>query len=377
MSRPKSFIAVADVHLGAKLYNIPELAEDLKEDFSRIIELAIEKKVDYLFIVGDLFDTNKPTPDLINFVTAEVKKARANGCIVAGIAGDHDKPVGNASWVHLCKVFPVNQLYTPAFLGFDYCDNSMENVTKIKEHEDKENVEWIFLHGQVPELFGFVEDKKRLDFKEIDLINSFPKLKGVILGDIHVPTEGEIHDPLMKRDPLPYIGYCGSLGMVKPSEIGHKKGVLYYDGEKLSRLKFDMTRKFVKLNLGDSLTPVNFIQKYTKFFAADTGKKKPLFVVEYDSSSEELLPQTAPLYDVGLVKLAKVRVKESQEDEEELETVNIRSELNTKGRIEKVLKTEIADKTAFELARSLLNNDDCTAVLDKFKEEALNEKDET
>ena len=124
----KSFIAIADVHLGAKLYNIPELGQDLKEDFSRLINLAISKKVDYLFIAGDLFDTNKPTPDLIDFVSNEVRKAGTNGCIVAGIAGDHDKPVNSASWIHLSKVIPINRLGDPSFLGFDYCDNSMDNI---------------------------------------------------------------------------------------------------------------------------------------------------------------------------------------------------------------------------------------------------------
>lgn len=368
----KSFIAIADVHLGAKLYNIPELGQDLKEDFSRLINLAISKKVDYLFIAGDLFDTNKPTPDLIDFVSNEVRKAGTNGCIVAGIAGDHDKPVNSASWIHLSKVIPINQLGDPSFLGFDYCDNSMDNIAKIAEHENKEELEWIFLHGQVPELFGFVEDKKRLDFKNVDLINNFPKLKGVILGDIHVPSEGEIHDPKMLRKDLPYIGYCGSLGMVKPSEIGHKKGVLYFDGEKLGRLKFEMTRKFVKLNLGDSLAPINWVQKYANFFKAETGKK-PLFVVEYDAKSQELIPQTLPLYDVGLVKLARVKAKpdETSDDEDETEAVNIRSELNTKGRIDKVLKTEIADLAAYTLASALLHNDDPTAILDKFKEDSL------
>ena len=375
MAQP-TFIAIADVHLGAKLYNIPELAEDLKEDFKRAVDLAIAKKVKYLVIAGDLFDSNKPTPDLVDFVAEQVEKAGSNGCIVTGIAGDHDKPINSSSWIHLSGVVPIMDLNEPSFLGFDYCDTSMDNIQKIIDYPNKQHVEWIFLHGQVPELFSFVEEKKKLDFKEVDLINTCPKLKGVILGDIHTTSESVIHDPKMVRTTLPYIGYCGSLGMVKPKEVGHKKGLLYYDGEKLSRLKFEMTRKCIKLNLADSIEPINWISKYTNFFKDNKGKK-PLFIVEYDSSSEHLLAKASPLFEVGLVRTAHVKFKgAAAQGEDEGETINIRSELNTEGRIDKVLKQVLTNKTAYDLAAALLSNDDATAILDKFKQDTLEENEQ-
>lgn len=371
-----SFLAISDVHLGCNLFRIPELGEDLKDDFARAVDLAISLKVNYLFIVGDLFDVNKPSPDLIRFVSEQVKKLGVNGVIAAGIAGDHDKPINNATWIHLTKVLPIADLGDPRFVGYDYNDRSMSNIERLDKlkKSTKAKVEWIFLHGHVPELFGFVEEKKLLDFKEIDLIDDFPALKGIILGDIHRPTEGKIHDPKMEKEVLPYIGYCGSLGMVRPDEIGHKKGLLYYDGTKLSRVKFELDRKFIRMDIADSLEPINWVQKYTKFFRDNEGKK-PVIIVEYDKSSKALLPQAAPLYEVAVVKT--MLSKKKKHETEETETINIRSELKTSDRAEKVLRNELSDKMVFDLAFGIINADDPTAVLDEFRDKMLNNEQPT
>lgn len=363
-----TFLAIADVHIGWKLFNLPELADDLKEDFIRAVDLAIKLKVTYLFIVGDLFDINKPTPDLIAFVKTQVDRAAKAGVIMAGIAGDHDKPINENSWIHLTGVVPINDLNDPRFVGYDYCDQSMLNIKAIDELTTKKQVEWIFLHGQVPGLFDFCEEKKLLDFKQVDLIGDFPNLKGVVLGDIHYPSESVVHDPKEERQPLPFIGYCGSLGMVKSSEIGNKKGILYFDGNKLKRIPFELTRKFIKIILSEAFTPINWISKYSQFFKEHKGKK-PLIVVEYNSSEEEKLPLLNSLYEVALVKLSKV----SKTQDNEAEAINLRSELTTNKQTSAVLRKEFTDDVAFNLASALIDSEDeATTILDKFKASIFN-----
>lgn len=368
MQNNYTFLAIADVHIGWKLYNLPELAEDLKDDFSRAIDLAIKLKVNYLFIVGDLFDTNKPTPDLIGFVKRQVERAAREKVILAGIAGDHDKPINENSWIHLTGIVPINNLNDSRFVGFDYCDQSMLNIQAIDELTTKKEVEWIFLHGQVPGLFDFCEEKKLLDFKQIDIIQDFPKLKGVVLGDIHYPSESVIQDPKGERENLPYIGYCGSLGMVKSSEIGNKKGILYYDGTKLKRIGFELTRKFIKIVLAEAFSPINWITKYSQFFKENTGKK-PLIVIEYDSSEEEKLALLSSLYEVALVKLSKV----SKTQDNDTTSINLRSELTTNKQTSIILRKEFTDDVAYKLALQLLDSeDDCATALDKFKASIFN-----
>lgn len=362
-----SFIALADLHLGWKLFNLPELAQDLKDNLVRAFDIALKKKVNMVIIAGDLFDTNRPSPDLIKFVKEQVERLAANGIIVTGIAGDHDKPINDSAWVHLSGVMPINGL-GESIVGYDYSDNSQENIDKLAalSQKEREEIEWIVLHGQVPELFGFTEDKKKLDIRTLDVTNTFPKLKGIILGDIHVPIEGTISDPTMTRLDEPWIGYCGSLGVVKTDEIGTKEGILYFDGDKLSRIPFMLDRKFIRLDIADSIKPINWIEKYKRFFQDHIGKK-PVFVIEHTKASKHLLVEADPLYEVGIVKVLMMR----KTDDKKEETINIRSELKTNTRIEQTLKESAQEQPVYDLILDMLNADDQKAVLDKFKKEAL------
>ena len=360
-----SFIALADLHIGWKLFNLPELAQDIKENFVKALDIALAKKVNYIFIVGDLFDINKPSPDLIEFVAEQVKRMAANGIVVAGIAGDHDKPVNGSTWVHLTGILPINDI-SPSFVGYDYSDNSQENIDKLAAIEDKSEIEWIFLHGQVPELFSYTEDKKKLDIKSLDVMNTFPALKGIVLGDIHTPIDGVLSDPAQVRKDEPWIGYCGSLSIIKTDEIGTKEGILYWDGSKLSRIPFQLDRQFISLDIATSVKPINWIEKYKRFFQDNTGKK-PVFVISYDKQSQKSLVEAGPLYEVGIVKTIKTKKYNDVK-----EVINIRSELKTNNRIEATLKDAAQEQEVYDLILATLNSDDPKAVLDKFKQETLN-----
>ncbi len=61
----------ADIHLGARLAKLGDKTEEqrvqIQKTFENIVDLAIEKKVDIFLIAGDLFDTNDPDQNLIDF----------------------------------------------------------------------------------------------------------------------------------------------------------------------------------------------------------------------------------------------------------------------------------------------------------------------
>lgn len=362
-----SFLAIADVHLGAKLFSLPELYEDLKEDFVRAINQALLLKVKYLFVAGDLFDSNRPSPDLVKFVKEQTDMAKNKGLIVSGILGDHDKPVNGVGWMHLAGVVPVNRLGDPRFVGFDYDDNSMANIEKLKQLENPELVEWIFLHGQVPELFHFTQDKKRLDFKQLDVHGLFPNIKGVVLGDIHTPLESVI----LKADdpdfPGTYIGYCGSLGMVQTKEIDTKKGLLYFDGNELKREKFELSRKFLKMSANDCVGPINWVDKYAEMFEELQLKKKPLVIVEYTKETKDLLANFTKLYELCIVRTAR----QSTSKGDGQTSVCFRTEIEVDKNIDAALSAEFADPEIKQLAADLLNADDFCTVLDAFKNKQL------
>ena len=86
------FLHIADVHLGIKRYNLPDRTGDFFRAWSEVIErYAIARRVDFVLVVGDLFDRRQVEPQAANHAMAMLIKL-ANECIpVVVIEGNHDQ----------------------------------------------------------------------------------------------------------------------------------------------------------------------------------------------------------------------------------------------------------------------------------------------
>ena len=82
----------ADIHLGAKFSGLgrsgDKLRAQLKKTFMKIIDLALEQKVDLLLVSGDLFNSNQVSNATLGFVLGEF--SRLNKIPVCLIPGTHD-----------------------------------------------------------------------------------------------------------------------------------------------------------------------------------------------------------------------------------------------------------------------------------------------
>lgn len=353
-----SMVCIADVHLGLNLYNIPVLGEDMKLLFISACDIAIEKDVNYFMVVGDLFESNRPQPALITFVAEQVQKLKDNGVLPIAIAGDHDMPIDNKSWMNVCGFMSPNT--TEELVGFDFCNDSEKILTQLREYSNKQNVEWIFAHGQEMSLFPFVEEKKKFDFSSFPIFDLFPKLKGIILGDIHLPLTSKLSN--LEKDI--FLGYCGSLGITKSDEIGTKTGILYYDGETLSRIPYELPREYIHIDYTEGNVK-NALEDITLY---SIREDKPVFLVEYDETTENNLSATNILHDAGFVRRYK-----KFKDKEGKVSINIRSEISNSEKIDVVLRHLCPDTNVFNLAYQLVNSEDPKIVLNQFKQETLNQ----
>lgn len=356
------FIAFSDQHLESKLYNIPELEQDNRDLFAMVIDTALKYEVDYLVSVGDLFDHNKPSSDTIRFVTEQLKRLEGKVIPVA-IAGDHSKPINGATWETVCGFKSVNSV--PEFAGVDYSDNPAD-VIELLNHElnkkEKNTVTSIFLHQQIPELWPFCEEKKKISLKDVDFTNQCSSVRGVFLGDIHIRRQMRFRD--LGCDKELFVGYCGSLGVTAANET-EKEGLYFFDGEKLRTIKYDLPRQYITVDVKpDNLEQ---IAKDSLYATYKLGPKRPVFLVKlYDGV--DVGNRLNFLYDIGFVKMTKV--KQDKEGKEEL--INIRSELKTADRFSSVLRdlthsVEYGDKV-FDIAYKLLTENDPKRVLDEVKE---------
>lgn len=105
MSRAR-FLHTADLHLSRPFgFLPPQLAEERRRDqravLTKIIDLAIERDVDFLLVAGDLFDAPDPDPTDLEAVIREFSRLADSGKRMFAIPGNHDYATPNSFWRRL------------------------------------------------------------------------------------------------------------------------------------------------------------------------------------------------------------------------------------------------------------------------------------
>ncbi|MDX2097389.1 MAG: DNA repair exonuclease [Leptolyngbyaceae cyanobacterium bins.59] len=96
------FLHLSDVHLGLDRYGSPERTRDFFEAFKDALKkYAIDAAVDFVLIVGDLFDDRNLLPPTLNQAQVCLQMLQEAGIPVLAIEGNHDNhPYGTeTSWL--------------------------------------------------------------------------------------------------------------------------------------------------------------------------------------------------------------------------------------------------------------------------------------
>ncbi len=84
----------ADIQLGVQFKGLGEKAglqrEQLKKTFHKAIEIGVEERVVLVLICGDLFDSNHPAHELVEFMRGEIKYLAENNIQLCVVPGHHD-----------------------------------------------------------------------------------------------------------------------------------------------------------------------------------------------------------------------------------------------------------------------------------------------
>lgn len=232
-----NFVHVADIHFDTPfrtLVNRADLGQlrriEQRKAFSKMIEFIKEKKVEYLFISGDLYEEEyirKSTIDYINDLFKEINNTK-----IYITPGNHDPYLKNSyysnyKWAENVKIFTEKievikeddvNIYGYGFNNFEMNENQLEKI--IVEDEEKINI--LITHGDLYSESNYNKINKN------KLINK--NFGYVALGHIH------------KRDEY-YSGSLISLGFDEPGEHG------FYYGEfnKLNG-KYFLNKTFIKID---------------------------------------------------------------------------------------------------------------------------------
>lgn len=207
------FIHTGDIHWGMTPDSDKpwsrERAKAIKESFERVIHLAKEKEVDFLFIAGDLFHRQplardlKEVNDLFSFIPS---------VHVVLIAGNHDRIRTNSalmsfSWCSNVTFFSNSELdsvffreYNTEVYGFSYHTAEIrEPLLNSIKTADNGRIQILLAHGG---------DSAHLPISRTSLLQS--PFSYIALGHVHKPQV------LIENR----AAYCGSLEPLDKTETG-------------------------------------------------------------------------------------------------------------------------------------------------------------
>src|SRR5260370_14543133 len=100
-----SFIHIADTHLGYEQYGLRERFNDFSRSFWKIIDDAIDRKIDFMIIAGDLFNKRAIDAQTLIHAIEGLKQLKEHNIPVITIEGNHDRSYyrDSISWLQfLC-----------------------------------------------------------------------------------------------------------------------------------------------------------------------------------------------------------------------------------------------------------------------------------
>lgn len=189
------FAHISDVHLGG--WKQQPMQELNFQSFHKAIELCISRKVDFVLIAGDLFDSAYPPIDVLKETFAEFKKLKEAGIPCFIIAGSHDYSVSGKTFLDVLEK-----------AGF------CKNVSDFEETEKNIILNPVIHKGIA--IYGYPGKKSGLEIPELRRIkfNDAPGLFKIFMLHTTIDkAKGMLPIDSLETEGLPQADYyaCGHL----------------------------------------------------------------------------------------------------------------------------------------------------------------------
>ena len=114
-----TFLHMADCHLGYRQYNSRERQNDFTRAYLDIIGTAIERKVDFVLLAGDLFERRAIDPITLSHAITGLERLKEAGIPCLAVEGNHELAYYRDSigWVRFLAERELLALLNPQFEG--------------------------------------------------------------------------------------------------------------------------------------------------------------------------------------------------------------------------------------------------------------------
>ncbi len=318
------FVHMADVHLGYRQYNSEERALDFAQAFLSAIKFAVERKVDFVLIAGDLFHKKSDIDPLtLTQATKVLEKAKKAGIPVVAVEGNHD-----------------STYYKDSFSWLDYLARSGLIVNLKPEFDEGEMVveEWDGERGAYVDLdgvriygmkyYGSLTEKileeysKRIRSGDFTIfmahvgVEGYVKMHGCVSsnrlhrlkGRVDYVALGHIHRSFVEDD---FIFNPGSLETCEITELEFKRGFFYveFDGEIRYELIENRRRDFVLLEYRMDAPDYEGLRSYLEKHKRDTNPVVDLTITTDRTTRRLIDEERVKKMVVEVLKPIVVRVR--------------------------------------------------------------------
>ena len=250
------FVHCADLHLGSRFKGVsskdPAMGERMTESvfqsFSRIVDLAISEKADFMVIAGDAFDESTITPATRHRFASELRRLGIP-CFIS--RGNHDP---HTSWESSIP-YPdnVHEFGTePEYIELDGLDGvEIAGVSFADWHEER----------NLPSMMSGSPDRFTVACMHCDVDSvgaqydySPCRLADMLGRGVDYWAIGHVHKRAVLSE-NPYVVYPGNIQGRKISESGEKGCYLVtVDGGRVSDLRFFPTQGIVWRDIAVDIT---------------------------------------------------------------------------------------------------------------------------
>lgn len=183
------FAHISDVHLGG--WKQPQLQSLNFQSFKKAIDICVEKKLDFVLISGDLFDSAYPSIEILKETFAEFKRLNEARLPCFIIAGSHDYSISGKTFLDVLEK-----------AGF------CTNVSNVEEQQEKIILNPIIYKGVA--IYGYPGKKSGLeiqDLRKIKLNDSPGMFKIFMLHTTIDKAKGTLPIDALETDSLPKADY--------------------------------------------------------------------------------------------------------------------------------------------------------------------------
>jgi len=183
------FAHISDVHLGGWKQ---QLLQDLNfQSFRKAIDVCIERKLDFVLIAGDLFDSAYPPIEILKETFSEFKRLKEAKLPCFIIAGSHDYSISGKTFLDVLEK-----------AGF------CKNVVSIEENKEKIILNPVIHNGIA--IYGYPGKKSGLEIPELRKIklNECPGMFKIFMLHTTIDkAKGTLPTDAIETDLLPYADY--------------------------------------------------------------------------------------------------------------------------------------------------------------------------